>query len=401
MNKKTVRDVDVRGKRCLVRVDVNVPMNPGAREISDDSRIRAVLPTIRYLSEHDSVVILCAHFDRPKGKVVEEMRLAPVRKRLSELLEIEVVDAGGPSGPEPVAVVERLAPGQVALLENLRFDPGEEANDPEFARSLASLADIYVDDAFGAAHRVHASVVGVADHLPAVAGFLMQKELEMLGRVVDDVTHPAVAVIGGAKVADKIQVLVNLSERVDTVLIGGGMVAAFLRAQGYGSGSADISKDEVSAAKGLLDRKETRMMIPQDVIVAKSFSADTDSATVPADAVPDDALVLDIGPITQDTYANEIGSARTVIWNGPMGVYEWDQFASGTRSVANAIAENRDAVTVVGGGSTAEAIDSLGLRDKVTHVSTGGGASLEFLEGKVLPGVAALDDIDNNRAGEQ
>ena len=391
MNKKTGRDIDVRGKRVLLRVDFNVPVND-AGEITDDSRIRLSLPTIGYLREHGAAVIACSHFGRPDGKAVEKYRLTAMRKRLSELIGSAVVDAGGPGGPGPGSVARDLKPAQVALLENLRFDPGEEANSPAFALSLASLADVYVDDAFAAAHRAHASVSGVARHLPAVAGLLMAREIEMLGAALDSPARPAVAVVGGAKVADKLQVLTHLAGRVDVILVGGGMVAAFLRAAGHSGGSTQVTAAEVQAARDLLGSLSPLVHIPRDVVVAPSFSADAPARVVDDDNVPQHTLVMDIGPVTRRAYASEIARARSVIWNGPMGVFEWPQFAEGTRAVAQAIAANRHAITVVGGGSTAEAVEKLGIRDKFTHVSTGGGASLEFLEGKILPGVAALLD---------
>jgi len=375
----------------LVRVDFNVPVN-AAGEITDDSRIRLSLPTINYLREHGAAVIACSHFGRPGGKVVLKERLTPMRRRLGELIGAEVLDAGGPAGPQPASVAAAIKPGQVALLENLRFDPGEEKNDDTFAASLASLADIYVDDAFAAAHRAHASVVGVAKLLPAVAGLLMAREIEMLSAALNASSHPAVAIVGGAKVADKIQVLTHLAPRMDALLIGGGMVAAFFKAKSLGCGKAEVTPAEVEAATWLLALPKPAVLLPADVVVAASFSADAKAQTVPASAVPADALILDIGPQARKAFAAEIAKARSVIWNGPMGVFEWPQFAEGTKAVAQAIAANRDATTVVGGGSTAEVVERLGMRDHFTHVSTGGGASLEFLEGRVLPGVAALLD---------
>ena len=391
MSKKTIKDIDVRGKRVLVRVDFNVPVNESG-EITDDSRIRLSLPTINYLREQGASVIVCSHFGRPGGKVVEKERLAPMRRRLGELIGAGVLDAGGPAGLQPARVAAAMKPGQVALLENLRFDPGEEKNDDAFAASLASLADIYVDDAFAAAHRAHASVVGVAKRLPAVAGLLMAREIEMLSAALNASSRPAVAIVGGAKVADKIQVLTHLAPRMDALLIGGGMVAAFFKAKGLGSGKADVTPAEVEAAKSLLASSKPAVFLPADVVVATAFSADAKAQTVAASAVPADALILDIGPQARKAYTAEIAKARSVIWNGPMGVFEWPQFAEGTKAVAQAVSANRDAMTVVGGGSTAEVVEKLGLRDRFTHVSTGGGASLEFLEGRVLPGVAALLD---------
>ncbi|MBM3956565.1 MAG: phosphoglycerate kinase [Gemmatimonadetes bacterium] len=393
MGKRTIRDIDAAGKRVLVRVDFNVPVSDGTGEITDDSRIRASLPTIRELLEQGAAVILCSHFGRPRGRVVESLRLGPVRTRLEELLRMEIIDAGGPTGEEPARVAASLRPGRVALLENVRFDSREEANDPGMARELADLADLYVNDAFGAAHRAHASTAGVAAYLPAVAGLLMARELEMLGMILTSPRHPLVAVIGGAKVSDKIAVLRHLSRTVDVILVGGGMTAAFLRAKGFGCGAAEVTDGEIAAARHLLDSPGPLLMTPTDVVVADRFAADAPAQTVGAEGVPDGKLILDIGPRTREAYGREIGRALTIVWNGPVGVQEWQRFAQGTHAVARAIAANSKAVSVVGGGSTVEVVGSLGLRDRMTHVSTGGGASLEFLEGKVLPGVAALQDV--------
>ncbi len=393
MEKMTVRDVDVEGQTCLVRVDFNVPTEPGTGRIIDDSRIRAALPTIHHLQTNKARIVLCSHFGRPKGQVVEELRMSAIRERASDWFGVQVVDAGLPGDAvDPADVVSGLAPGEIAMLENLRFDPGEEANLPSFSRGLASLADVYVNDAFGAAHRAHASTVGVTEHLPAVAGYLMERELKMLTRALESEEKPGVAVIGGAKVADKIQVLENLSKRVDVLIVGGGMVAAFLKAQGYESGAAEISDDEVHTAGELLFSSDAKVITPADVVVAREFAEDATPTVVSVTNVPDDQLVLDVGPETRDLYAQEIIAAKKIIWNGPMGVVEWPSFAEGTHAVARAIAAVPDAFKLVGGGSTVSVIEELGLRAEITHVSTGGGASLEFLEGKILPGVAALDD---------
>jgi phosphoglycerate kinase len=410
VNKRTLRDIDVKGKRVLVRVDYNVPIRKGSDEITDDARIRATLPTIGYLRDRGARVTLCSHLGRPDGKVVDSMRLAPVRLRLSYLLGTEVRDAGGPSGDEPVRATSALGPGQVALLENLRFDPREEGNAPEFAGELARLGDVFVNDAFGAAHRAHASTAGVAAYLPAVAGLLMARELEMLGRALESPDRPVVAVVGGAKVSDKLAVLTHLSAKVDTILIGGGMVAEFLRARGQSGGASKSVPEDVSAAGGLLKKaqepgqaggqepsqpsghRRAGVMIPGDVVVAPRFEEAAPATVVDASAVPVDQLVLDIGPDTRRLYGSVIRSAKTVLWNGPMGVFEWPAFAAGTRAIAEAIARNTKATSVVGGGSTAEAVAMFGLADRMTHVSTGGGASLEFLEGRTLPGVAVLLD---------
>ena len=393
MNKKTIRDIDVSGKTCLVRVDFNVPTDPATGLISDDSRIRAAVPTVHHLQSKGARIVLCSHNGRPKGKVVEELRMTAIRQRASDWFNTEVVDAGLPGdGTDPAAVIAKLAPGGIAMLENLRFNSGEEANDPKFAKALASLADIYVNDAFGAAHRAHASTAGVAEHLPAVAGYLMERELKMLTRALESDEKPAVAIIGGAKVSDKIQVLANLSKRVDTIIIGGGMVAAFLKAQGYEPGAAKITDEEVHAAGQLLFSSQAKVMTPADVVVAREFAENATPYVVEVTDVPSDSLILDIGPRTRVDYADEIIQARRIIWNGPMGVAEWESFAEGTRVVARAVSVAPDAFTLAGGGSTVAVVEKLNLRSELTHVSTGGGASLEFLEGKVLPGIAALDD---------
>jgi len=390
MNKRSISGVDVTGKTVLVRVDFNVPVRDG--NISDDSRIRAALPTLKLLQAGGARIVVCSHFGRPKGQVVEEMRLSSVRERLSDLLGAEVQDAGGPGGDQPASVISNLTPGKFALLENLRFDPGEEANDSTFASHLASLADIYVNDAFGAAHRAHASTAGVADHLPAYAGLLMERELEMLGGSLDSSKGPAVAIVGGAKVADKIQVLKNLAKKVDTILVGGGMVAAFYAAQGNSGGAATVTDEDLAAAKELLESRGANVVLPADVVTAHEFKEDSPPTIFDSSSVPEDGLILDIGPRSSTEYARIISLVNTIIWNGPMGVFEWPEFAKGSIAVAKAVAANKKATSVIGGGSTAEIVNSLDLVDQITHVSTGGGASLEFLEGKTLPGVTALDD---------
>jgi len=392
LSKRTVEDIDAAGKRVLVRVDFNVPISDETGEITDDSRIRAALPTIRRLLGQGAMVILCSHFGRPDGQAVDSLRLAPVRSRLEELLGTEVLDGAGPTGEQPARVAASFEPGRVILLENLRFDPREVANDPGMARELAGLADLYVNDAFGAAHRAHASTAGVTEHLPAVAGLLMARELEMLGMILASPRHPVVAIIGGAKVSDKIAVVTHLSRTVDVILVGGGMTGAFLRADGFGNGAGEVTEGEIAAARQLLDSPRPLVMTPADVVAADRFDADAPAQSVPAQSVPDGKHILDIGPNTRKLYAREIARALTIIWNGPVGIQEWDHFAGGTHAVARAIAANSEAVTIVGGGSTVEVVGALGLRDKMTHVSTGGGASLEFLEGKTLPGVAALQD---------
>ena len=391
MNKRTIRDVNVNGKTVLVRVDFNVPMRGSV--ISDDSRIKAALPTLKLLENEGAKVVVCSHFGRPKGQVVEEMRLAPVRERLSELLNTSVKDAGGPSGDQPSKVISLLSAGEFALLENLRFDPGEEANEPEFSKYLASLADIYVNDSFGAAHRAHASTAGVAAYLPAYAGFLMEREIEMLGSSLEGSTGATIAIIGGAKVADKIQMLQHLAKNVDIILVGGGMVAAFYVAQGQSGGAAVITKENASAANGLLESGGANVVLPADVVTAPEFDETSPPMVCESTEVPMDGLILDIGPRSSKEYSRIISLADTIIWNGPMGVFEWPEFAKGSTAIAKAVAANKKATSVIGGGSTAEVVGSLNLVDQITHVSTGGGASLEFLEGKVLPGIAALDDL--------
>ena len=360
--------------------------------ISDDSRIRAALPTLNLLGEGGAKVVVSSHFGRPKGQVVEDMRLRIVRERLSELLGAPVLDAGGPNGAQPASVVSGLSSGEFALLENLRFEAGEEANTKDFSKHLASLADLYVNDAFGAAHRAHASTAGVAAHLPAYAGLLMERELEILGRALEGTTGATIAIVGGAKVSDKIQVLRHLSAKVDTILVGGGMVAAFYVAQGRSGGAVDVSDEDKSAAQGLLESGGANVVLPADVITAPEFNENSPATVFECGEVPLDGLILDIGPRSATEYARIISIANTIIWNGPMGVFEWPEFAKGSVAIANAVADNKKATSVIGGGSTAEVVGSLGLVDKITHVSTGGGASLEFLEGKILPGVAALDN---------
>ena len=391
--KKSIKDVELEGKRVLVRVDYNVPFAPGTARISDDSRIRASLPTIEYLIERRCTVVLCSHLGRPKGRVVEDLRMAPVTQRLSELLGRPVSQAPGSTGPETAAAVEVAGTGGVVLLENLRFDPREEANGPAFAAELASLAGLYVNDAFGTAHRAHASTEGVARHLPAVSGLLMARELEMLGDALDAPERPFAAILGGAKVSDKIGVLDSLAGKVDALIVGGGMVATFLLARGLDVGDSLVERDRVRFAGSLMDTADARLMLPVDVVVADSFSEEAACATVDVESIPAGWRIMDIGPRTAEAFEEELGRYRTVVWNGPMGVFEWEPFANGTTRVGMALARLGNAVTVVGGGSTAEAVESLGIADRMTHVSTGGGAALELLEGRVLPGVAALLDV--------
>jgi phosphoglycerate kinase len=390
MNKKTIRDVDVHGKRVLVRVDFNVPLDEG--RVADDTRIQAALPTIRYLLDRNSTVILCSHLGRPKGQVDDGLKMDPVAERLAQLLEQAVTKLDDCIGPAVESIVGQAGPGEVSLLENTRFHPGEKANDPGFARQLAGLADLYVNDAFGSAHRAHASTEGVAHHLPAVAGFLMEKELEFLGRILAEPEHPFVAILGGAKISDKIGVIENLLARVDAFLIGGGMANTFLKAEGYDVAASLVEDDSLELARGLLQQAGDKLVLPVDVTVADRFHADAFSQVVAAGGVPPGWRILDIGPRTLELFQGHLEKARMVVWNGPMGVFEFPKFAQGTEAVARILATLPDATTVIGGGDSAAAIKRAGLADKMTHVSTGGGASLEFLEGKTLPGVAALLD---------
>jgi phosphoglycerate kinase len=392
-SKKTVRDVDVSRKRVFVRVDYNVPTDKSG-SITDDSRIRASLPTIKYLLEHQAKVILASHFGRPKGKVVDSMRLAPMAARLSELLGKPVKALNDSVGPEVEKSVEAMKDGDIIMLENLRFHPEEEANDPNFAKSLAKLADLYVDDAFGAAHRAHASVTGVAQTVPAVAGFLMEKELNVLGTLLEKPAHPFIAIMGGAKVSDKMGVIKNILDKVDSLLIGGGMAANFLKAQGMKVGASAVEEDQQEYTKEMIRKaqaKNVSLLLPVDVVVAEKLEEGAPSKTVTVREVPDGWIIADIGPRTAQQFSQEIKRAKTVFWNGPMGVFEIDAFSQGTGSVAKNLSEIK-ATTVVGGGSTAEAVEKMGLSNKVTHVSTGGGASLELLEGLELPGVAVLQN---------
>lgn len=393
MAKATIRDVDVKGKRVLVRVDFNVPMN-AEREITDDTRIRAALPTIKYLIDHGAKVILASHLGRPKGKPADEFRMDPVARRLSELLGKPVRKLDECVGDKVKTEVAAMNDGDVVLLENLRFHAEEEANGEGFARALADLADLYVNDAFGTAHRAHASTAGVAKFLPAVAGFLMEKEIEVMGKALADPERPFVAILGGAKVKDKVGVVRNLLDKVDTLMIGGGMAYTFLKAQGLEVGQSILEADKIDLAKDLMEKaraRGVRFMLPSDVVVADRFAEDAKTRVVPVDQIPPDWQALDIGPETVAKFSKAIADAKTVVWNGPMGVFEMKPFAEGTRGIAKALAES-NAVTIVGGGDSAAALEEMGFADKVTHVSTGGGASLEFLEGKELPGVAVLKD---------
>lgn len=392
MNKQTIRDVEVTGKRVLVRVDFNVPLDNG--RITDDRRIRESLPTITELRRRGARVILASHFGRPDGKVVEGLRLDPVGRRLSELLGVRVAKLADCVGPDVQRAVAQMHDGDVVLLENLRFHPEEEANDPAFARALASLADLYVNDAFGTAHRAHASTVGVTRFLPAVAGLLMEKELTYLSRALEDPRRPFVAILGGKKVSDKIGVIRNLLTKADALLIGGAMSYTFLRATGASVGKSLTEEDKLDLARSLLEdaaKRRVSFRLPDDVVVADRFAEDATARIVLAQAIPAGWMGMDIGPQTSAAYAAVVAGAGTVMWNGPMGVFEFPPFSAGTRAVAEAMAKSK-AVTIVGGGDSAAAVQQMGLADRITHISTGGGASLEFLEGKDLPGVAALLD---------
>ncbi|MBI2954723.1 MAG: phosphoglycerate kinase [Chloroflexi bacterium] len=385
---KTVRDVDVSGKKVLVRVDFNIPLDKSGH-ITDDTRIRAALPTIRYLIDHNARVILVSHLGRPDGKVVESQRLTPVADRLTQLLGKPVVKAPDCMGPEVEAMVSGMQAGDVILLENVRFYPEEEANVREFARKLASLADIYVNDAFGTAHRAHASTVGVAEFLPAVAGFLMEKEVVTIGRALEAPARPFVAIIGGAKISSKIGVITNLLEKVDYLLIGGGMANTFLKAEGYAIGKSLVEDQQIDLAKDLILRGDEKLVLPVDVVVADRLDATANFKAVDVEAVPPDWIIVDIGPRTVQKFKDIVDKAKTVVWNGPMGVFEIPPFAQGTRAIAEALAES-NTISIIGGGESVAAVEQMGLADKITHVSTGGGATLELLEGRVLPGVAVL-----------
>ncbi|MBR7142577.1 MAG: phosphoglycerate kinase [Clostridia bacterium] len=392
MNKKTVEDICVKGKRVLVRCDFNVPLADGA--ITDDKRIRESLKTISYLKNQGAKVILCSHLGRPKGEFNPKYSLAPVAVRLGELLGCTVTMAADVVGEDAQAKAAALKDGELLLLENVRYHAQEEKNDPDFAKALASLAEIYVNDAFGTSHRAHASTAGVADYLPAVCGYLIQKEIDIMGKALSDPKRPFVAILGGAKVSDKIGVITNLLEKVDTLVIGGGMAYTFLRAMGYPIGTSICEEDKVDLAKQLMataKEKGVKFLIPQDNRIGDRYAPDCNFQTINSDNIPDGWMGLDIGPKTEALFADAIRGAGTVVWNGPMGVSEWENFASGTIAVAKAVAES-GAVSIIGGGDSAAAVEKLGFADKMTHISTGGGASLEFLEGIELPGIAALND---------
>ncbi len=391
--KKTIREIDVRGKRVLVRADFNVPLDEDGA-IAEDTRIRASLPTIRYLCERDARVILCSHLGRPQGRVVERLRLTLVANRLSALLGWPVVALRDCVGPEVESAVAEMSGGDIVLLENLRFHPEEKKDEPAFAEKLASLAEIYVNDAFGASHRIHASVVGVPEYLPAVAGLLLEREIGTFTRILEDPERPFAAVIGGAKVSDKLEVLENIISRVNTLIIGGGMAATFLASQGYGTGASHVETDRLDAVREIsakATKRGVRLLLPRDVVVAERLETGIPTRVVPATEIPDGRVIADIGPGAADDFSHELASSRTVVWNGPMGVFEIPEFAEGTRRVA-AVLANLRGTTVIGGGSTTDAVERFGLADQMTHVSTGGGAALTMLSGKPLPGVMALDD---------
>jgi len=393
VNKKTIEDIDVRGKRVLVRVDFNVPLDENGN-ITDDTRIRAALPTIQYLIKNNAKVILMSHLGRPKGEFDPKYSLAPVAKHLSKLLGQEVIMAKDVIGESAKNAVANMKEGQVVLLENVRFHKEETKNDPEFAKALAQLGDIYVNDAFGSAHRAHASTEGVAHYLPAVAGYLIQKELEVMGKALENPERPFVAILGGAKVSDKIGVIENLINKVDVLLIGGGMAYTFLKAKGYEVGNSLLEEDKVELAKQLMEKakeKGVKLLLPVDNVVAEEFKADAPHKVVDSDKIQPGWMGMDIGPKTREMFGEEIKKAKTVVWNGPMGVFEMPAFAEGTKAVAKYVSEC-GGTTIIGGGDSAAAVEQLGFADKMTHISTGGGASLEFLEGKVLPGIAALND---------
>jgi phosphoglycerate kinase len=392
MNKKSLHDIDVKGKRVFCRVDFNVPMANG--EVTDDTRIRAALPTIQYLIENGAKVILASHLGRPKGQVNEDMRLNAVATRLSEKLGKNVIKTDEAYGPKVQEEISKMNEGDVLLLENVRFYPGEEKNDEALAKEFASLADVYVNDAFGAAHRAHATTAGIAKYIPAVAGFLMEKEINVLGKALSNPERPFTAIIGGAKVRDKIGVIENLLEKVDNLIIGGGLAYTFLKAKGYEIGKSLLEEDKIDLANEFMQKAEAKgvkFYMPIDAIIADKFGEDANTQEVDIDSIPADWEALDIGPKTTALYADVIKSSKLVIWNGPMGVFEIDKFAQGTIGVAQALADS-DAYSIIGGGDSAAAAEKFGLADKMSHISTGGGASLEFMEGKELPGVALLND---------
>lgn len=393
MNKKSIRDVDLKGKRVFCRVDFNVPMKEG--KITDETRIRAALPTIQYLVEQGAKVILASHLGRPKGQVVEEMRLTPVARRLGELLGKDVKKADEAFGPVAQEMVAAMNEGDVLVLENVRFYAGEEKNDAELAKEFAALADIFVNDAFGAAHRAHASTAGIADYLPAVSGLLMEKELDVLGKALSNPERPFTAIIGGAKVKDKIGVIRHLLDKVDNLIIGGGLAYTFVKALGHEIGLSLCEDDKIELAKEFMQlakEKGVNFYMPVDVVITEEFSETATTKIVGIDSIPSNWEGVDIGPKTREIYADVIKNSKLVVWNGPMGVFEMTPFAEGTKAVGQALADAEDTYSVIGGGDSAAAVEKFGMADKMSHISTGGGASLEFMEGKELPGVVCLND---------
>ncbi len=393
MNKKSIRDVDLKGKKVFCRVDFNVPMKDG--KVTDETRIRAALPTIKHLSDQGAKVILASHLGRPKGEAVDELRLDPVADRLSDLIGKTVTKTDAVYGDEVDRAIADLQDGDLLLIENVRFEAGEEKNDEELAKKFAAMADLYVNDAFGAAHRAHASTEGIAHHIPAVAGFLMEKELEVLGSALTDPSRPFTAIIGGAKVKDKIGVIDHLLDKVDNLIIGGGLAYTFVKALGYEVGKSLLEEDKIDLAKSFMDKakeKGVNFYMPEDVIIGDDFSNDANTHVVSIEEIPSDWEALDIGPKTRETYSKVVADSKLVIWNGPMGVFELDVYANGTKAVAEALANAKDTYSVIGGGDSAAAVEKFGYADQMSHISTGGGASLEFMEGKELPGVVALND---------
>ena len=393
LNKKSIEDINVENKKVLVRCDFNVPLDEN-KNITDTKRIDESLKTIKYLIDHKAKIILCSHLGRPKGEFNMNFSLLPVAKYLSRILNLDVKLAEDVVGESAKSLSENLKPGEVMLLENVRFQHEEEKNDPEFSKKLASLAEVYVNDAFGTAHRAHASTAGVAEFLPAVCGFLIKKELEIMGRAINNPQRPLTAILGGSKVSDKIGVIYNLIDKVDTLIIGGGMAYTFMKALGYSIGTSICENDKITLAKDIMVKvkeKDVKFLIPVDNKVGLEYKSDTESKVVESDSIPDGWMGLDIGPRTQKLFSSALKDSGTIIWNGPMGVFEWDEFAEGTMAIAKAVAES-GAISIIGGGDSASAVEKLGFADKMTHISTGGGASLKFLEGAVLPGIAALDD---------
>ncbi|WP_226655460.1 phosphoglycerate kinase [Pseudalkalibacillus hwajinpoensis] len=393
MNKKSIRDVELKGKKVFCRVDFNVPMEDG--KVTDETRIKAALPTIKHLSDQGAKVILASHLGRPKGEAVDELRLDPVADRLSDLIGKTVTKTDAVYGEEVDRAIADLEDGDLLLIENVRFEAGEEKNDEELAKKFAAMADLYVNDAFGAAHRAHASTEGIAHHIPAVAGFLMEKELEVLGSALTEPSRPFTAIIGGAKVKDKIGVIDHLLDKVDNLIIGGGLAYTFVKALGHEVGLSLLEEDKIDLAKSFMDKakeKGVNFYMPQDVVIGDDFSNDANTKVVSIEEIPSDWEALDIGPKTRETYSKVIAESKLVIWNGPMGVFELDIYANGTKAVAEALANAKDTYSVIGGGDSAAAVEKFNYADQMSHISTGGGASLEFMEGKELPGVVALND---------